>query len=139
MQNYKRSDRVAELIQQEISRIVLELKAPEKGFITITGVKLTDDLQEAWVYFSVLGGEEDVEKNRALLQKYLPEIRHQLAARLNLRRTPALYLEYDDTALKANKIFEILEKIKAEEAAPPAGTPEPLKKARKKTAKNDNE
>jgi ribosome-binding factor A len=115
VQNYKRSVRVAELIQQEISRIIPELKNPKFGFITITAVKLTDDLQECRVFYSVLGGPEEIEANRKLLEESKPEIRHQLAQRVNLRRTPTLEFKFDDTPERANKVFEILEKLKAEE------------------------
>jgi ribosome-binding factor A len=115
VQNYKRSVRVAELIQQEISKIIPALKNPKFGFITITAVKLTDDLQECRVYYSVLGGPDEVEANRILLDEALPKIRYQLAQRINLRRTPTLEFKFDDTPERANKVFAILEKIKAEE------------------------
>lgn len=115
MQNYKRSVRVAELVQQEISRIIPDLKKPGLGFITITAVKLTDDLQECRVFYSVLGSPAEIEANRKLLAECIPEIRHQLAQRLNLRRTPTLEFKFDDTPEKANRVFEILEKLKSEE------------------------
>ncbi len=118
MQSFKRSTRVAELIQQEISRIVQEIKNPEIGFITITGVKLTDDLQDARIYYSVIGSDEVKAKTAAILQESLKSIRHSLAAQINMRRVPTLLLMYDDTAEKANRIFELLEKINKEEKPP---------------------
>ena len=117
MESYKRATRVGELIQQEISKIVLDLKEPRLGFITITGIKLTDDLKTARVLYSIIGNEEEVKANCELMEGLLPEIRHQLAIRLNLRRTPELVLKYDDTSEKANRIFELLEKIDKEEHA----------------------
>ena len=111
MRSYKRSTRVGELIQRELCRIVQEIKDPGLGFVTITGVKLTDDLQEARIYYSVIGSQEDIKKTTDILQKRVKSIRHALAVKLNLRRTPLLIFEYDLTPERASRIFEILEKI----------------------------
>ena len=115
MLGYKRSVRVAELIQQEVSKIVRELKNAEIGFVTITAVKLTDDLRTARIFYSVIGSEEEINKNRAILKKSTPSIRHQLAMRLSLRRIPEIYFEYDDTPEKSTRIFELLEQAKKED------------------------
>jgi ribosome-binding factor A len=115
MLKYKRSTRVAELIQQEISRIVQEFKEPGLGFVTITGVKLTEDLQSARIYYSIIGSEEDIKRSSDILKHSIPVIRHELAQRLNMRRTPTLAFEFDTTPERANRIFSILEKIKQEE------------------------
>lgn len=118
MQQYKRATRVGELIQQEISKIVLDLKQPGVGFVTITGVKLTDDLQQARVFYSILGGEEEVARTKTVLHDAIPMIRHELAVRLNLRRTPSIFFVYDETPERASRIFSILEKIKSDETTP---------------------
>lgn len=117
MLSYKRSVRVAERVQQEISKIVQELKNPNPGlgFVTITEVRLSDDLRNARVYYSVIGSEAEVKESRAIIEHSVSEIRHQLALRLNMRRTPMLQFEYDETGKRATRIFEILEKIKSEE------------------------
>ncbi|MCX5781669.1 MAG: 30S ribosome-binding factor RbfA [Elusimicrobia bacterium] len=118
MLSYKRSVRIAELIQKEIAKIMQELKNPEIGFVTITGVKLTDDLLDARAYYSVMGSQEEIEKTKAIITDSIQEIRHQLALRLNLRRTPTLIFSYDDTPEKAAHVFELLEKIKEEDSEP---------------------
>ena len=115
MLSYKRADRVAELIQQEVSKVVQELKNPEKGFITVTGVKLSPDLQDARIFYSVIGSEDEVKKNGEILKKSTPQIRHQLASRLNLRRMPTIVFEFDEVPTHAARIFEILEDIKKED------------------------
>lgn len=136
MQQYKRSARVGELIQQEISKIVQEdLKQPGVGFITITGVKLTDDLQQARVFYSVIGGEEEVARTKTILLDSVQMIRHELAARLNLRRTPTLTFDYDETPERAARVFSILERIKSEEEQPAPEPVEPKKTAPKKRKK----
>jgi len=116
MQGYKRSARVAELLQQEISKIMLELQERGgMGFVTITGVKLSDDLQNARVFYSVIGTDDEIANSHKILKESLSEIRHMVAVRLNLRRTPVINFEYDETPQKAGRVFEILEKIKTEE------------------------
>jgi ribosome-binding factor A len=117
MLSYKRSVRVAEQVQQEISRIVQELKNahPALGFVTITGIRMSDDLRSARVFYSVIGSEQEVKESSSIIDAAVPEIRHQLAVRLNMRRTPTLQFDYDTTPQKAARVFELLEKIKSEE------------------------
>lgn len=133
MLSYKRSERVAELIQREIAKIIQELKAPGIGFVTVTGVKLTDDLLDARVFYSVMGSLEEVEKSKEIIENCSQDIRHQLAISLNLRRTPTLKFTYDDTPQRAAHVIEILEKIKQEEC--PASFPVKKKRPSKKTVK----
>jgi ribosome-binding factor A len=118
MLGYKRSDRVGELILHEISKIVQEFKESDIGLITITHVKLTDDLQDARIFYSVLGSEEQVRNGQMLMKNSLPSIRHELARRLNLRFTPRLSLEVDTTPQTASRIFELLEQIEKERIEP---------------------
>lgn len=114
MLSYKRSTRVKELIHQEISKIVQDLQNPQLGFVTITHLKLTEDLKSARVFYSVMGDKESVAQSCKVVEELTPHIRHQLAQRLNLRRTPALVFEFDDTPSRAGRVFEILEQIKQE-------------------------
>jgi ribosome-binding factor A len=112
--SYKRSVRVSELIQQTVSAIARGIRNLNTGLVTITGVKLTDDLLSCRIYYSVFGSQEDKKTAEEVLKKNTKEIRHQLALRLNLRRTPAILFIYDDTSENAAKIFDILKKIESE-------------------------
>ena len=57
---FKRSEKVAEAIHEEISTLLIKgVKDPRVGMVTVTGVKVTDDLHLATVYFSVIGTEAD--------------------------------------------------------------------------------
>lgn len=112
--SYKRSARVGELIFQTVSEIVREIRDLNAGLVTVMGVKLTDDLQSCRIFYSVFGTEEDKARAQEILDVNTKEIRHQLALRLNLRRTPTLVFVYDDTNETASKVFDILEKIKEE-------------------------
>jgi ribosome-binding factor A len=78
------------------------------------GVKLTDDLLSCRVFYSVFGSEDDKDKAGRILKDNTKEIRHQLALRLNLRRTPSIEFVYDNTNETASKVYDILKKIENE-------------------------
>jgi len=113
MQNtpYKRCQRVGVLIQQEIAQIIRDIKGLNFAIVTITKVNLTDDLQNARVFYSVFGSDDDKKDIAAVLNGNIKHIRFEIAARLNLRRTPKIVFEYDDTLENASKVFELLDKI----------------------------
>jgi ribosome-binding factor A len=112
--SYKRSIRVGELIQQTVSEIVREIRDLDAGLVTVMGVKLSDDLLSCRIYYSVFGSDEDKKKVGIVLKRNTKEIRHQLATRLNLRRTPEIVFIYDDTNENADKVFSLLKKIEEE-------------------------
>ena len=131
---FKRSERVQELLRHEISYLVQAISDPQLGFVTITGVHLSDDLSDAKVYYSVLGSEEDRRTSSSILFRAVPHIRHDLGKKLeSLRRIPYLKFVYDHTPEQAQKVTEILNKLEHERidepAAPPAEAPEPSRKA----------
>ena len=132
MLSYKRSVRVAEQIQKIIAGIIQELKEPGLGFITVTGVKLTEDLLDARVFYSVIGSPDVVENSKKIILNSVPNIRYELASRLNLRRTPTLIFSYDDTPERAAHVFEILEHIKDEDSSVKSKRPAPSRKRKKK-------
>jgi ribosome-binding factor A len=120
----RRMERVNELLLREISSFVLERQDPEIGFVTFTGVEVTEDLMQAKVFYSVLGNEEEKSRAAAALDSLTPELRRSMRHLESLRRIPALTFIYDDTPAKATRVFEILEKLH-EEDAPPSDSPEP--------------
>jgi len=115
MRSYKRADRVAELIQADTVKILRDIKELDKGLLTVTKVKLTDDLQTCRIFYSVIGTDADKKNADTVLNEKLKQIRYQLANTMDLRRVPTIEFVYDDSAEKAEKVFEILEKIKSEE------------------------
>jgi ribosome-binding factor A len=112
--SYKRSVRVGELIWQTISEIVRQMRDLNFTFVTVLGVKLSSDLLNCKVYYSVFGSQDNKKKVSEILKENTGEIKHQLALRLNLRRTPALFFVYDNTNEKAMKVFNILKSIENE-------------------------
>jgi ribosome-binding factor A len=112
--SYKRSTRVGTLIQHTVSEIIRELRDLNAGLVTVMGVKLTDDLQDCKIFYSVFGSQEDKKIAAEILKDKTKEIRHALAMRLNLRRTHTILFVYDNTNETASKVFDILKKIEDE-------------------------
>ncbi|MBI5683145.1 MAG: 30S ribosome-binding factor RbfA [Deltaproteobacteria bacterium] len=111
---YKRSDRIADLIKEKISTMLVmgEVNDPRIGFITITKVVLSDDLRHAKVFFSALGTDEERETSLLGLQKASGYIKRGLAKRLDLKHIPEIMFRYDDSLAYAGHINEILEGLK---------------------------
>jgi ribosome-binding factor A len=113
--HYKRADRVAALIKEEVSQIILqELADPHLGFLTITKVKCSDDLRHAKIFFSVLGSAEKQNEARQALDRALGYIRGEIGHRLTLRFVPTIQFYYDDSAEYAEHIETLLKQIKSE-------------------------
>jgi len=114
----QRSVRVGELIQQELSEIMLRgLRDPRIGFVTLMSVDVTSDLRIAKVYFTVMGEEIDVEQTQQGLESAAPYLRRELGKRLKLRHVPELLFKFDQSVAYGNHIESIIKKIAQEEDA----------------------
>jgi ribosome-binding factor A len=108
-----RKDRVAELIRQVISDvIVFKIKDPRVHGVTITEVKMTGDLKTARVYFSSLTDGKDATHLAGLVASE-GFIRHQLREQLDLKYIPQLTFFYDSSFDNFAKINKILKEIDA--------------------------
>ncbi len=105
----KVADRIKKLVSVVVDR---KVKDPDKGFITITHVKISRDLQIASVYFTVLGDEKQKQKSLEALNRAKNFIRSEIAAQLKMRFIPELRFFVDDSLEYAQKIEKILEDIK---------------------------
>ena len=101
--------RVADLLQQEIAAILQkDVKDPRIGFITITGVDVTNDLSLAKVYYSVLGEESARKETAAGLKSAYPYIRGEVARRLQFKIAPELRFLYDASLDRAERLDQLL-------------------------------
>lgn len=108
-----RKERVTEALKKEVSIILHdELKDPRLGFVTVTGVELTQDLRHAKVFFSVLGKEEDYKKTRLALDSASGFVRRLIAQRINLRFAPEIIFREDRSGEYSIGIQEVLDQIK---------------------------
>ena len=114
----RRPEQVAGTIRQVIAEaLTREIRDPRVGFVTVTGVLVTNDLSHARVSVSVPGGE--AEKTRALqgLQSAAGFLRSRAARALTTRTVPELHFELDKGVEHAARIEELLESIRREEQA----------------------
>lgn len=114
--NNTRFERINEELKKEISHIIsYELKNPSvTGLISVTKAKVTPDLKYAKIYVSILNSKNDEETLEGL-KKSSGFIRSQIAKRINLRVTPELVFEKDDSMEYGAKIDSILRGLKKEE------------------------
>ena len=111
-----RVGRVSEQIKKELSQILqTELKDPRIGFITVTGVEVTNDLSQAKVFLSVLGTDQQKEETLKALAKGQGFIRSELGRRVRLRHTPELVFKFDTSIEYGSRIDQLLHKINAGE------------------------
>ncbi len=108
---YKRTDRVSALLRNELQDIIQrEIKDPRVGFATVTGVETSPDLRHARVFVSVLGSAEEGEASVRALDEARAFLRHELAARTDLRFVPELDFKRDTSLERASRISELLRK-----------------------------
>lgn len=110
---YKRADRVNALLRHELQDIILrEIKDPRVGFATVTVVETSPDLRHARVFVSVLGSGEEGEASIRALDEARAFLRHELAARTDLRFVPELTFKRDVSMERATRISELLRESK---------------------------
>ncbi len=104
-----RSNRVAEQMKKELGEILtMKIKDPRVGFVTVTDVEVTGDLQQATIYISVLGSEKEKQDTLLGLTKAKGFIRSEIGKRIRLRKTPELIFEFDEALEYGNRIESIL-------------------------------
>lgn len=112
---HKRSDKVGEAIHEIVSGLLIKgIKDPRIGFITITGVKMADDLGSAKIFFTVIGDAEARKNSQAGLQSASGFIRKEVGKNLRLRHVPELFFRYDDSIERGNSIERLLKQINDE-------------------------
>ncbi|MDQ0494318.1 MULTISPECIES: 30S ribosome-binding factor RbfA [Paenibacillus] len=111
-----RTGRVGEQIKKELSLLIqTELKDPRIGFITVTGVDVTNDLSQAKVYLSVLGDEEQKTSSLKALDKANGYLRSELGKRIRLRHVPELIFKIDESIAYGSRIEKLLSDIDKDE------------------------
>ena len=112
-----RPTRVADQIRVEISDLLARaVHDPGIGFLTVTHVKVTPDLQQARVYYTTLGDEKGRRETERALQRASAFLRRQLGSRLRLRRVPELQFFFDESIERQDRIERILQDLQNERA-----------------------
>jgi len=107
-----RTERIADTLREEIAQIVgYELEDPRLTMVTVTDVRVADDLRDASVYVTVQGDEHEHQLALRALEHAAPYVRRQLGFSMNLRHTPVLHFVRDMVEEKAERVDALLENI----------------------------
>jgi ribosome-binding factor A len=106
-----RMRRVNEAVRAVLAEAVGELKDPRIGFITITGVVTSPDLQQATVYVSVLGSERKRVQSLAGLEAAHGVLQRRIAIELRLKRTPQLTFQYDPSVEQGVRMSKLIDDL----------------------------
>ena len=111
----RRPERVADILREEISQIVgYELEDPRLTMVTVTDVRMSENLRDANVFVTIAGDEEEHKLALAALRRAAPYVRKQLGLSLNLPRTPEIHFLRDSVEQKAERVEQLLREIEQE-------------------------
>jgi len=107
-----RASRVGEQVKKELSHVLQhEMKDPRIGFVTVTAVEMSGDLQQAKVFISVLGNEEQKDQTLLGLEKAKGFLRTEIRRRVQLRHTPELIFKFDESIEHGQYLSKLLEEV----------------------------
>lgn len=115
----RRIDRVNELLRSEISHLIArQIKDPRvAGVISITEVIASSDLRSARVYVSVMGNEDGRQAALEGIRSAASFLRRELRERVNLRHTPHLTFQLDDSIEEGNRVLQLMDGLSPEQFA----------------------
>ena len=107
-----RPEKVGEQIRIELTQLIArEVHDPGIGFVTLTRVRVSPDLQLARIYYTALGDEAARKKTARALDRAVPFLRRQIGSRLRLKRVPELVFHYDESIAGQDRIEQLLNDI----------------------------
>jgi ribosome-binding factor A len=126
-------DRIAEIVAELLER---RIKDPRLGFVTVTEARLTGDLREATVYYTVYGTDDEVAGTVAALASATGLIRSEVGRQTGLKHTPSISFTRDTVPDTARSIEDLVARARAADeqvaatraSAVPAGDPDPYRR-----------
>lgn len=113
MRQFSRSNRLEEQILRDISMILEnEMRDQVPAFITITKVRLSGDLHNATIFYSVLGDEEKRVASEEFLENQKKHIRHLVAKRLRIRQIPEFLFKFDVSIEEGIRLEQLFNEIR---------------------------
>lgn len=114
----RRAERVGDLIREEISDLLRketdDPRLTSGVLVSITEVEVSEDLQHAKVYVTVMGSDEQTRDAFAALRHAEPFVRRELAPRLHLRYIPEIHFHEDDSIKRGARVDELLHQLERE-------------------------
>jgi ribosome-binding factor A len=115
----RRPEKVAELVREEIVQIVgYELEDPRVAGVSVTDVRMSENLREARVYVTVEGDDSEAAQAMRALNHAAPYVRRQLATSLSLRHAPQIFFVRDTVEERASRVDHLLDELARESPAP---------------------
>ena len=115
MSQGSRPDRVGDQLRAELAQLLArDVHDPGIGFVTLTRVQVSPDLQAARVYYTALGDETGRKNTARGLERAAPFLRRQIGARLRLRRVPEITFVYDESIAGQDRIEQLLNELHRE-------------------------
>ena len=112
----RRPERVADMLREEITQIVgYELEDPRVQSVTVTDVRVSEDLRDASVYVLVEGAEDEILAALTALRSAAPYVRKQVGFTLNLRHTPEIHFVRDTAEERGARVDRLLEQLGQEQ------------------------
>ena len=113
MSQGSRPDRVADQIRSELALLLTrEVHDPGIGFVTITRVQMTPDLQQARVFYTALGDDKARGNTERAIERAGSFLRRQIGSRLRLKRVPELIFLYDESIAGQDRIERLLNEVR---------------------------
>lgn len=106
-----RMQKISGLIQEALGDIIRKIKDPRIGFITITGVDVSPDLELAKVYVSVLADEKERELTLEGLESATSYVRRELGREIKLRKTPKVVFVNDPGIERASRLIKLIDDL----------------------------
>ncbi|MEY3625303.1 30S ribosome-binding factor RbfA [Aquiluna borgnonia] len=134
MVDHARARRLGERIKVLAAEALVEVvKDPDLGFVTITDVRVTPDLTQARLFYTVLGGTEELEQSKEILERNKGKLRGAIGRQLGIRVTPTIELVHDEMPASAGALADLLAEAKRRDKeveqlsknAQPAGEADP--------------
>ena len=112
MSQGSRPDRVADQIRSELATLLArDVHDPGIGFVTLTRVHVSPDLQVARVHYTALGDDKARRNSERALERAAPFLRRQIGSRLRLKRVPELKFVYDESIAGQDRIEQLLNEL----------------------------
>jgi ribosome-binding factor A len=139
----KLADRISQIVAEMLER---RIKDPRLGFVTVTEARLTNDLREATVFYTVYGSDQERADTALALQSATGIIRSEVGRQIGLRHTPSLAFVADELPDTAQRIEDLVNQAKhadarlarSREGAQHAGDPDPYRKPAEGSGGDDN-
>lgn len=126
MPSGSRPSRIGDQLRADLADILArQVHDPGIGFLTITHVKVTPDLQIARVYYTTLGDDKARRETARAIERAAPFLRRQLGSRLRLKRVPQLEFFYDESVARGDRIEQIIHDLQADRGEEPVAGAQP--------------